>query len=177
VPLTYASAGQINAVVPYTLAGKFNTQVQVQYNGASSNVMPLGVQNAGPGIFTLDSSGMGAGAILNQDFTVNAPANRAARGSIVAIYCTGGGATNPVSVDGSITPATLPLPLLTQPVSVLIGGSVATVQYSGAAPGGIAGFTQINVVVPDGVIPGATVPIVVGIGAWVSQPGVTLAVK
>jgi uncharacterized protein (TIGR03437 family) len=176
--LTYASAGQINAVVPYTLAGKFNTQVQVQYNGASSNILALGVQNAGPGIFTLDSSGKGAGAILNQDSTVNAPANRAARGSVIAIFLTGGGATDPVSVDASITSATLPLPMLTQPVSILIGGSVAPViPYSGAAPGGIAGFTQINVVVPDGVIPGATVPIVVGIGAWVSQPGVTLAVK
>jgi uncharacterized protein (TIGR03437 family) len=67
--------------------------------------------------------------------------------------------------------------MLTQPVSVLIGGSVAEVKYAGAAPGGIAGFTQINVLVPPGVIPGATVPIVVGIGAWVSQPGVTLAIK
>jgi uncharacterized protein (TIGR03437 family) len=175
--LTYASATQINAVVPYGLAGKFNTQVQVQYQGASSNILPLGVQNAGPGIFTLDSSGTGAGAILNQDSTINAPANRAARGSVVAIYLTGGGATDPVSVDAAITPAVLPLPLLTQPVSVLMGGSVAEVKYSGAAPGGIAGFTQINVVVPNGAIPGATVSVVIGIGAWVSQPGVTLAVK
>lgn len=175
--LTYASATQINAVVPYALAGKFNTQVQVQYQGASSNILSLIVNNAGPGIFTLDGSGTGAGAILNQDSTINAPANRAARGSVIAIFLTGGGATDPVSVDASITPATLPLPLLTQPVSVLIGGSVAEVKYSGAAPGGIAGFTQINVAVPDGVIPGATVPIVVGIGAWVSQPGVTLAIK
>jgi uncharacterized protein (TIGR03437 family) len=68
--------------------------------------------------------------------------------------------------------------MLTQPVSILIGGTVAPqIPYRGGAPGGIAGFTQINVVIPDGVIPGATVPVVIGIGAWVSQPGVTLAVK
>ncbi|HLK67136.1 MAG TPA: BACON domain-containing carbohydrate-binding protein [Bryobacteraceae bacterium] len=175
--LTYASATQINAVVPYTLDGKFDTQLQVQYQGATSNTMSLSVQKAGPGIFTLDSSGTGPGAILNQDNSVNANANRAARGSVVQIYLTGGGATNPVSVDASITPNTLPLPLLVQPVSILIGGSVATVQYAGAAPGGIAGFTQINVTVPDGVIPGASVPVVIGIGAWVSQPGVTMAIK
>jgi uncharacterized protein (TIGR03437 family) len=176
--LTYASAGQINAVVPYAVAGEFNTQVQVQYQGASSNSVQLAIQNASPGIFTLDSSGSGAGAILNQDSTVNAPSNRAARGSVVAIYLTGGGITNPASVDASITATTPPLPmLLTQPVTALIGGSVAQVQYSGGAPGGIAGFTQINLVVPDGVTPGPTVPIVIGIGSWVSQPGVTLAVK
>jgi uncharacterized protein (TIGR03437 family) len=177
VGLTYASAVQINAVVPYTLAGKFQTQVQVQYQDASSNSLSLAVQNASPGIFTLDASGTGAGAILNQDSTVNANANRAARGSIVQIYLTGGGATDPVSVDASITPTTLPLPQLKETVSVLIAGAVAQVQYAGAAPGGIAGFTQINVVVPTVVIPGPTLPVVVGIGSWVSQPGVTLAVK
>jgi uncharacterized protein (TIGR03437 family) len=175
--LTYASATQINAVVPYTLAGKFNTQVQVQYQGTSSNVLPLGIQNAGPGIFTLDASGKGAGAILNQDSTINAAANRAARGSVVQVFLTGGGATDPVSVDAALTTTTPPFPQLTQPVSVLVGGAIAQVVYSGGAPGGIAGFTQINVVVPDTVVPGATVPIVIGIGAWVSQQGVTLAVK
>jgi uncharacterized protein (TIGR03437 family) len=175
--LTYASAGQINAVVPYAVAGEFNTQVQVQYQGSSSNSVSLSVQNASPGIFTLDSSGTGAGAILNQDSTVNAPSNPAARGSVVAIYLTGGGVTNPASVDASLTTTTPPLPMLTLPVSALIGGSVAQVQYSGGAPGGIAGFTQINLVVPVGVTPGPTVPIVLGIGSWQSQPGVTLAVK
>ncbi len=175
--LTYASATQINAVVPYGLIGGNNTDVRVQYQGGVSNTVTLVIQNASPGIFTLDASGVGPGAILNQDFTVNANANRAARGSIVAIYLTGGGNTNPASVDASITPTTLPLPQLIQPVSVLIGGSVAQVQYAGAAPGGIAGFTQINVTVPAGVTPGPAVPVVIGIGAYVSQPGVTLAVK
>jgi len=174
--LTYASATQINAVVPYGLAGKFGTLVHIEYQGASSTPMQFAVQNAMPGIFTLDASGKGAGAILNADLTVNTASNRAARGSVIAIYCTGGGATDPVSVDASLTLGT-PLPLLTQPVSVLIGGAPAKVSYSGAAPGGIAGFTQINVVVPDTVTPGASVPVVIGIGAWVSQPRVTLAVK
>ena len=173
--LTYASAGQINAVVPYSLVGSFNTQVQVQYQGNSSNLLPLAVLNASPGIFTLDASGRGAGAILNLDYTVNANANPAARGSVVSIYCTGGGATDPASVDGGITGT--PLPYLTQPVSVLIGGSIAQVVYSGGAPTAVAGLTQINVVVPQGVTPGPTVPVIVGIGAGQSQPGVTLAVK
>ena len=175
--MTYASATQINAVTPYGLGVGGNTQIQVQYQGVTSNAVSLLVQNASPGIFTLDGSGTGAGAILNQDYSVNARANPAAQGSIVAVYLTGGGLTNPASVDATLTSPTAPLPQLTQPVSVLIGQSVAQVQYAGAAPGGIAGFTQINVVVPTGLVPGASVPIVIGIGAYVSQPGVTLAIK
>lgn len=173
--LIYVSAVQISAVVPYAVAGTFNTNVHVEYQGASSNVLSLPVQNASPGLFTLDASGRGAGAILNQDFSINANANRAARGSVVQIYCTGGGVTNPASTDASITGT--PLPRLTESVSVLIGGSIAEVQYSGGAPGSIAGLTQINVVVPAGVIPGPALEVLVGIGAWRSQPGVTLAVK
>ncbi len=37
-PLTYVSAIQINAIVPYGVAGSGITQVQVQYQGQSSNV-------------------------------------------------------------------------------------------------------------------------------------------
>lgn len=176
-PLTYASATQINAVVPYGLAGKFATLVHVEYGGASSATTQVTVLKASPGIFTQDASGTGAGAILNQDLSTNTAANRAARGSTVVIYCTGGGATDPASVDALITPLTAPFPVLTQDVSVLIGGTVAKVTYSGAAPGLIGGVTQINAIVPDGIAPSAAVPVVVGIGALPSQPAVTLAVK
>ena len=36
-PLTYASAGQINAIAPVAIAGKASTQVQVSYRGALSD--------------------------------------------------------------------------------------------------------------------------------------------
>ena len=91
------------------------------------------------------------------------------------IYCTGAGITNPPSADGAVIAA--PYPQLTQPVSVTIGGLDAPVLYSGAAPGAIAGLTQINAQVPSAVTSSAAVPIVVRIGNWTSQPGVTVAVK
>jgi uncharacterized protein (TIGR03437 family) len=179
VGLIYASAVQINAVAPYGLAPGATTQVQVEYQSVLSNALSVPVQAAHPGLFTVDSSGLGGGAILNQDYSLNSGLNPAARGSYVMIYSTGGGVTNPASVDATITPAPPPLYLLkTTPVSVTIGGiTVTPVSFSGAAPTQIAGLTQINAQVPAGVTPGTKVPVVVTIGTWQSQPGVTMAVK
>jgi uncharacterized protein (TIGR03437 family) len=177
--IIYASAAQVNAVSPYGLAGNATTQVQVEYQGVLSNAISVPVQAAHPGLFTVDASGLGGGAILNQDYSVNGGLNPAVRGSVVMIYSTGGGVTNPASVDATITPAP-PSPLLllaTKPVAVTIGGIAATVSYSGAAPSQIAGLTQINAQVPAGVTPGTKVPVIVTIGTWQSQPGVTLAVE
>jgi uncharacterized protein (TIGR03437 family) len=177
--LIYASATQVNAVSPYGLAGGATTQVQVEYQSVLSNAVPVPVQAAHPGLFTVDASGLGGGAILNQDYSLNGATNPAPRGSVVMIYSTGGGVTIPPGVDAAITPAP-PSPLLllaTKPVSVTIGGIAATVSYSGAAPSQIAGLTQINAQVPAGVTPGTKVPVIVQIGTWQSQPGVTLAVQ
>src|ERR1035441_8055509 len=75
---------------------------------------------ATPGLLTLDRSGLGPGAVLNQDYSTNGAANPAPRGQALMIYCVGGGVTNPPSTDGAIitapAPPALP-PVLTQPVS------------------------------------------------------------
>ncbi len=173
-PLTYVSASQINAVVPYEVAGNPSTQMQVVNQGASSDPLSVPVQAAFPGIFTQDASGLGIGAIRNQDNSLNANLNRAARGSVIAIFCTGGGVTDPPAVDGVIATAASNL---IHNVSVTIGGLPGAVQYSGAAPFLVAGVMQINAVIPDGVTPGQSVPISIQIGQWQSQAGVTVAVK
>jgi uncharacterized protein (TIGR03437 family) len=174
--MIYASAGQVNTVVPYMVAGKSSTQVQVQYNGITSAALSMPVQAATPAIFTQDASGIGPGAILNQDYQVNSAANRAGRGDAIMVYCTGGGVTDPPGTDAAVTMA--PYPQLTLPVTVTIGGIDAPVlYYVGAAPGAIAGLVQINAQVPTGVTPSSAVPISVKIGSWTSQPGVTVAVK
>ena len=176
--VTYASATQVNAVAPYGLTGGATTQVQVSYQNVLSNAAAVPVQAAHPGLFTVDASGFGGGAILNQDYSLNGGPNPAPRGTVVMIYSTGGGVTNPPSVDATITPAAPPLHLLkTTPVAVTIGGVAAAVSYSGAAPFQIAGLTQINAQVPLGVTPGTKVPVVVTIGTWQSQSGVTMAVQ
>jgi uncharacterized protein (TIGR03437 family) len=171
-PLIFVSAGQINTIVPYGVAGKTTTNIQVQNPMGSSAAFTKNVQASTPGIFTQDRSGLGPGAILNQDYQLNGNAARAARGDQVMIYLTGAGVTNPASADGSITGNP---PALTLPASVTIGGVDAPVMYQGAAPGSVAGLTQINALVPNGNT--GVLPIVVKIGSAQSQAGVTVAVK
>ena len=174
-PLTYASATQINAIVPYSVAGKTTTVVKVVFQNNASNTVTMPVQATTPGIFAYDASGSGGGAILNQDYSVNAKLRPAKVGEVAAIFCTGGGVTDPVSFDGGITG--LPLPLLTAPVTVTIGGVSAKVLYSGGAPTSVAGLTQTDAIVPAGVTPGAAVPVIVTIGGVASQSGITMAVN
>jgi uncharacterized protein (TIGR03437 family) len=84
--------------VPYAV--KTSTQVQVEYNGEKSNTVTVPVMDAVPGIFSLDQSGTGPGAILNwPDYIVNSSLNRVAAGGFIMAYATGEGRTN-VAIDG-----------------------------------------------------------------------------
>jgi uncharacterized protein (TIGR03437 family) len=174
-PLLYGGPTQINAVVPYGVSGKTATQLQVVAQGQPVASLSVPVVPAAPGIFTVDSSGVGPGAILNQDMTVNSPSNSAAKGSVIVIYATGAGQTNPSGVDGQITAGSLSHPLLG--VSVQIGGLSSSVLYAGAAPGLISGALQVNAVVPDGVSVGPSVPVLLTVGTGTSQAGVTVAIR
>jgi uncharacterized protein (TIGR03437 family) len=178
-PLIYTSANQTNLIVPYEVAGKASTVMQVTYVAAAgtfqTNAWVLPVVEAAPGVFTIEATGTGQGAIVNEDGTVNSATNPAARGSIVSIYATGEGQTSPAGVTGSVTGSGLKMPVL--PVTVTIGGIAVAPQYAGSAPDSIAGLLQVNAVVPQGVATGSAVPITLTIGETQSQAGVTIAVK
>ena len=83
--------------------------------------------------------------------------------------------TSPPVVDGRVSGAPLQAPVLS--CSASIGGQPASIQYCGAAPGETSGVLQINAQIPQSVIPGSSVPVIITIGAVQSPPGVTLAVK
>lgn len=172
-PLFYVQAGQINAQAPYELAGKTGAAVQVQFNGALSEPVPVPVANSAPAIFCV-SGGTGQAAMLNEDTTLNSVSNAAARGSIVVLYATGEGQTQPAGVTGKLAVSPPPNPLLAP--SVTIGGIDAEVVFAGAAPG-FVGLLQVNVRVPDGVASGAAVPVSLTVGNVPSQTGVTMAVN
>jgi uncharacterized protein (TIGR03437 family) len=123
----------------------------------------------------MDGSGAGQGAILNQNSTVNSPSNPAAKGSIIIVFATGAGQTDPGGTDGQLAGDPLPIPLL--PVSVQIGGLDAKVLYAGAAPGLVAGVLQVNCVAPLDSPSGYAVPIVLSVGKTSSPAGVTVAIK
>ena len=172
-PIIYSSAGQVSAIVPYGIAGNATTSVVAEYLGEHSTAVTIPVAASAPGIFVLNSSGQGA--ILNQNSSVNSTANPAAPGSIVSIYATGEGQTNPAGDDGFIAQGPVAMPLL--PVTVQIAGQNAPVSYAGAAPGEPSGVLQVNAMIPAGVPRGTSVPVVITVGTASSQSGVTVAIQ
>ncbi len=175
-PLIYVQERQVSAIVPYAVAGTRETQVQVIYRGVRGNTVKVPVATSAPGIFTADSSGKGQGAILNQDYSVNTAVNPAEKGSVVLIYATGEGETDPQVADGRLaTPPVVPRPRL--PVEVAIGGVRAEVLYAGASPGMVVGLLQVNARVPVNVAAGNAVPVTLTIGAASSPAGVTMTVR
>lgn len=176
-PLTYVSDKQINAIVPFGVAPGGTVPVQVQYSGQTSNALTANVQAATPAIFSIDYSGHGPGAILNSDYKQNSVSNPAPIGSVVMVYGTGGGATNPASVDATAAPSAEPFARLALPVTATIGGIPAQVSYSGGSPGLVEGLVQFNLVVPQGVVPGSSVPLVLQVGGVNTQSGITIAVR
>jgi uncharacterized protein (TIGR03437 family) len=173
-PLLYASNTQINAIVPYQVAGEATTNIQVKYGGLVSAQFTLPVQAAAPGIFTIDTSGSGQAAALNQDQTVNSALNPAARGSVISIFGTGDGVPNPPALTGQVV--TAPYPQIAQPVTVRIEGQPAQITYAGEAPGA-AGAFQINAIIPDGVVPSDKVTVQLNIGLFAAQQTTTIAVQ
>ncbi|MBI4877352.1 MAG: hypothetical protein HY822_22220 [Acidobacteria bacterium] len=175
-PMVYTSAGQVSAVVPYSVAGKTSTVMTVEYKGVKSNAVQLPVAAAAPAIFTLNASGSGPGAILNQNNTVNSTANPAARNQVIQIFATGEGETTPEGVDGRLMPGNaLARPKL--PVTVRIGNIDAPVTYAGSAPGLVAGVIQINARIASNAPLGDAVPVVLTIGGVQSPAGVTLVIR
>jgi uncharacterized protein (TIGR03437 family) len=174
-PLLYAGSNQINAIVPYGVSGKTSTELTVTAQGKTIATVAQAVAAAAPAIFTQNFSGSCAGAILNQDLSVNSPSNPAAMGTVISIFASGAGQTSPPGVDGQVTGTTLPAPLL--PVTVQIGGLGAKVSYAGAAPGLVAGVTQVKR--HDSIRSefGIGHFIVLNVGGLSSQAGVTISIN
>ena len=184
-PLLYVSDGQSSAIVPYELAGLASVDVEVEYKGVRSDPVTVPVLASRPGIFTVDASGQGQGAILNEDGTLNSPSNPAQRGSVISIFGTGGGEAAPGLADGQIIGGTLPMTSL--PVSVFFDIGLgddgppalqAEVQYAGGSVGSVAGLLQVNVRVPaDAKVTGDIVPFVLIIGSQWTAYQATVALK
>ncbi len=149
-PLLYVQANQVNAIVPFEVAGKQQTTVQLQYNGTLSTTARLLVADAAPGVFTISGAGQQIAA-LNQDGTLNSLPNPAARGSIISMWATGMGKLTQEFADGQIVSGTAPL---VNPPQIWIGGLAAQTTYLGQAPGLVAGAIQINAIVPQSAVPG-----------------------
>jgi uncharacterized protein (TIGR03437 family) len=175
-PMLLAGYFQVTVQVPYEVALRQSTTVQLVNRGVPSNAVQLPVTAAAPGIFTTITGGSYA-RLLNQDGTVNDPVTPAARGSVISLFATGAGQTTPSSATG--TPAGVPLAAPVLPITVSIGSRSAEILYAGPAPG-LVGVTQVNVRVPSD-LPVETPPerasLVLSVGGATSRDGVVLWVN
>jgi uncharacterized protein (TIGR03437 family) len=183
-PLQFAvnisGIGYVAGYVPFEIAGQATTNVQVIYNGAPSPAVTLNVIDAVPAIFSANTTGGGQGAILNQDFSLNGPANGAQPGNLIYIYGGGAGQTTPVGRTGEVTGVGAPVATLNLPVTVFIDGvqiPASEVTYAGPAPDLIEGVFQVNVRIPSSARTNANLPVVIQVGDKVTQPGVTVYVQ
>jgi uncharacterized protein (TIGR03437 family) len=173
-PLLYVREDQINAIAPYSLQGRLNTRVRVERGENWSLPVELRVVDAAPGFFTAGGTGRGQAAAMNADLTMNSAATPAPRGSVITLFGTGEGQTDPGGQDGRIIATDIRRPLL--PVTARVAGRPAEVLYAGSAPTQVSGLFQINLRIPEDTPPG-TVPLEIQVGSAPSQPGLTIAVQ
>jgi uncharacterized protein (TIGR03437 family) len=174
LPLFYSSTNQINAQVPFGLAVNTTLQLVVRHGDTISVPSDLSVAAAQPAVFAINQQGTGQGAIVNGVTNVLADAAHPVRANdVVTIYCTGLGTVSP-EVGVGVAASTTVLSRTTSPVTVMIGGKTATVNFAGLAPG-FVGLYQVNAVVPSGVT-GDSVPVILGASGQ-SSPSVTIAVR
>jgi uncharacterized protein (TIGR03437 family) len=148
-PLLYAADGQINALVPYEIAGAQQVSLTITSSAGTSQTGPLQVVAVQPSIF----------AVLNPDGSVNSYANPAPPGALVTFLVSGAGGLAPALPDGTIAPSPAPAPV--SPVSVnftydlpsitvpVIGRRSITPAYAAGVPGVVIDLLRVDSEVPD----------------------------
>ena len=164
IPLISASATQINAQVPPTLAaGSYPLVVRSLAGQAASSSVSVTVARYAPAIF-VDQDGA---AIFHQDGTRVDQDHPATRDEPLTIFATGLGGTTGGRVDAGVPSPSNPL-AVTAPVSLFFGdptisNSGVIVDWSGLAPGEI-GVYQINCRIPGDHLSGDGLPVTLEIG-------------
>jgi uncharacterized protein (TIGR03437 family) len=185
-PLTFISAEQINAQVPWDVVSMLppgsNEQMEVVVirNGLPSATERVELARFSPGIFALN--GRLAVAVNATDGTIAQPpgsipglnTHGAAIGSAIIVYANGLGPVDKEVASGDVgsDPITR---TLTEP-TVLIGGVEATVLFSGLAPQ-FVGVNQLNVAIPPNAPVGDAVPLQIRIGGITTSEAITIAVS
>ena len=152
-PIFSITPTEVLVRVPLSLAGVQSVQIAVDNQGSQIAQITANVAIAAPALF---GNSNGQASVLNQDGTLNSSSNPAARGSVIALFGTGEGVTG-------------------LPFSVSVGGYAATILYAGPA-GNYPGMFQINAQLPTGYFSPGTWPVVVDVGTFSTQSGLTITV-
>jgi uncharacterized protein (TIGR03437 family) len=151
----YVSATQISAIVPYEVTVGEIVDIQVNNNGAQSNIVTNYVANTAPGVFTQNQNGTGYGEIehLGIGNTTATPgsvvtdANPAIEGETLAGYLTGLGAVSPAITDGAPGPTSLSEATNTITFDINDPSTQLTPSFAGLAPS-YSGLYQFNFTLP-----------------------------
>jgi len=169
-PLISVQSQRILAIVPYYLSqGAIQSIVQVVTGSATTPVFPINVVAASPAIFSQDGSGTGPAAVLNEDGTLNSPANPASKGSVISIFCTGLGTVMQEVGDGTINKDVTPTPA--GHVVASVGGYLADILFAGGAPGQVYGVFQVNARLSMEATSGAAVPVFISVDSTSTVSG------
>ncbi len=167
VPLIYVSPGQINFIVPMAVATSGTAEFQVVKSPLGQILAsgPATLDRASPALFTVSQGASGQLAAINaDDNTVNSPTNAVGRGKIITLYGTGAGFISGSPADGAAPTGALNTDARPR---VVIGTDFVpdeNILYSGVAPG-FPGLWQINVKIPDNVLPSPQVVVLVQINS------------
>ena len=181
-PVYAASPAQTNVLIPWELAGLAETTALARVGSAVSSPLSLDLAEFSPGIFALNRTGAGQGAVLiaGPEGQLAAPtdlfpnARPARTGEWLEIFAAGLGPVTNQPATGDPSPAS-PLSRTRSTPAVLVGGVGAPVAFSGLAPG-FVGLYQVNAQVPEGAVSGEAVSLSLTIGGIESNV-VTVAVE
>jgi uncharacterized protein (TIGR03437 family) len=160
-PVVYAIRGQVAAIVPFEVSQRTETQVVLEYAGERSRPVTLPVIRSAPALFTLDATGKGQAAMLNETGCCNSVRNPAPQGTVVSLYATGDGQTAPWTMQ----PSKLP-------VAVTVGGIAGEILDVRNI-----GVLQVNFRVPAAAPTGDAIPLILEVGESRSSGVVTMAVR
>jgi uncharacterized protein (TIGR03437 family) len=155
-PLYYVSPTQLDIQIPYEIPPGPAMLIVISLGQAAVFNFTIGA--AAPGIFAA------------QDGTL-VPTSSGARGDTLPLFITGQGAVSPSVSTGAAPSAGTPtsqLPAPNLPVTLTVGGTLASPAFIGIPPG-LVGVTQINFQIPEDA-PLGTQPVVVTIGGISSAP-------
>jgi uncharacterized protein (TIGR03118 family) len=172
-PIVYTGSGATSVQVPYEVAGSSTASVVMTVGTQTAKAFSVAVAPTAPALFTTDFTGMNGAVALNADGTVNSAGNPAARGSMVTLFATGEGVTNPADSDGTVEADASRIPVA--PISVTIGGAAATIGADGSTPKDVSGVLQMTATIPTSISAGSAAVVLTAGG--VASPAVNIFVK
>ena len=141
-PVFLAWNQQLNVQVPFEVAGKKSTVVQIDYLGSRSAAVSVPVAASQPALFVYPG-----GAIAgNQDGTLNTASNAAARGSVISLYGTGLGKLS-YDVQTGVGAPGPPAGYSGGHTCILGGSKSVSVAFAGWTPSAV-GLAQWSFVLP-----------------------------